>query len=394
MRAPVAIVVAAALALAAPAAAQRPRPPDRPPTSVVPTLTPNRIQIYNDYEVPETTLDAGDVVVHYVTGGINAPPLNDDDGDGIPDFVRRVGDAADNALAYYRARGFVPPAPDTGGPDARPDLYVSRFAPGILGVAFPAPAADGGAFVALANQLDPSIDVSFGSLWGTVAHELFHLVQFSYYGTREPTMPDWVSEGTAAGMESRVFPALADLVNRLQVSAWLRRPTVPLTVATGGAQLLWHFLDVRAPALLPAYLPLLARTDGTHAGTLLAQTYRRVTGGSFAPAFLDFAASLAARWPDTLGTTHAARGALAPFAAAFVPLRGRGVAVRVSPGGGAAVTYRCESPYAGRPARQITVGRRIPSPACPRGWQFADPLLVVANGTPGRALTYRATFSR
>jgi hypothetical protein len=234
MRAPVAIVVAAALALAAPAAAQRPRPPDRPPTSVVPTLTPNRIQIYNDYEVPETTLDAGDVVVHYVTGGINAPPLNDDDGDGIPDFVRRVGDAADNALAYYRARGFVPPAPDTGGPDARPDLYVSRFAPGILGVAFPAPAADGGAFVALANQLDPSIDVSFGSLWGTVAHELFHLVQFSYYGTREPTMPDWVSEGTAAGMESRVFPALADLVNRLQVSAWLRRPTVPLTVATGG----------------------------------------------------------------------------------------------------------------------------------------------------------------
>jgi hypothetical protein len=33
--------------------------------------------------------------------GIDTPPLNDDDADGIPDYVERVGEAADRSLTYY-----------------------------------------------------------------------------------------------------------------------------------------------------------------------------------------------------------------------------------------------------------------------------------------------------
>ena len=48
------------------------------------------------------------IVVHYVVLEINAPPLNDDDADGAPDYVENVGSAADRALAYYERRGLPP----------------------------------------------------------------------------------------------------------------------------------------------------------------------------------------------------------------------------------------------------------------------------------------------
>src|SRR5262249_1296737 len=152
-------------------------------------------------------------VVHYVAAGIDAPPLNDDDADGVPDYVERVGDAADTAIAYYERRGFLPVRQDEGGPDSRPDVYVSRFTPGCFGVAFPAADAEGGAFAVVSNALDPSPARSLGSLYGTVAHELFHLVQYSYFGTNmEPFMPAWAVEGSAAAMEGRVYPVLDDIV--------------------------------------------------------------------------------------------------------------------------------------------------------------------------------------
>ena len=46
-------------------------------------------------------------VVHYVVVGIDAPPLNDDDGDDVPDYVERVGAAADESIAYFERRGFT-----------------------------------------------------------------------------------------------------------------------------------------------------------------------------------------------------------------------------------------------------------------------------------------------
>ena len=151
------------LLAASPATAgtKRPRPSDVPGAQTA--VAPNDFQIFNDYASPERTYASRFVVVHYVVLGIDAPPLNDDDLDAAPDYVERVGDAADRALAYFEHRGFHAVLADTAGPDVRPDIYVSRFAPGTLGVAFPASRAEGGAFVVIANNLDPSAGRSFAA---------------------------------------------------------------------------------------------------------------------------------------------------------------------------------------------------------------------------------------
>ena len=127
-------IMAAALLVVAPApalAAKRPRP-RMSPAPAADQLAPNAIQVFNDYVTPARSYASRRAVVHYVVLGLSAPPLNDDDADGVPDYVERVGDAADTAIAYYERRGFAHILADTGGPDARPDLYVSRFARRLL----------------------------------------------------------------------------------------------------------------------------------------------------------------------------------------------------------------------------------------------------------------------
>ena len=84
----------------------RPRPSDVPAAAALASIAPSDVQLYNDYASPERTYISRSTIVHYVVVGIDAPPLNDDDANGTPDYVERVGDAADRALAYYERRGF------------------------------------------------------------------------------------------------------------------------------------------------------------------------------------------------------------------------------------------------------------------------------------------------
>src|SRR5687767_10604402 len=133
-------------------------------------------------------------VVHYVTTGPDAPPLDDVDASGWPDFVEEAARAADRALGYYRGRGFRPPTPDTGGPDAKPDIYV-RALDQAFGVAFSPTKSVKESFVIISPDLDPSLDRPSASLHVTVAHELFHLVQYAYVG--DGAFPAWAAEGTA-----------------------------------------------------------------------------------------------------------------------------------------------------------------------------------------------------
>ena len=286
-------IAAAALlaATSAPAtAAKRPRPTDVPPAQVVSAVAPNAFQVFNDYATPARSYASRRAVVHYVVLGVDAPPLNDDDADGVPDYVERVGDAADTSIAYYERRGFAPISADAGGLDARPDLYISRFAPGSFGVAFPSSDAEGGAFVAVSNALDPSAATSLGSLYGTVAHELFHLTQFSYLSPEaDPELAGWALEGMAAAMESRVFPELDDIVSSLQLRHWFASPQRSVTSQSYGSQLLWRFLDERQPRLLPAYLARSVRAHEDANGVSLVSTYERVAHAPFASVFGRFA---------------------------------------------------------------------------------------------------------
>lgn len=405
-------IAAAALlaATSAPAtAAKRPRPTAVPPAQVVSAVVPNAFQVFNDYATPARSYASRRAVVHYVVLGVDAPPLNDDDADGVPDYVERVGDAADTSIAYYERRGFAPISADTGGLDARPDLYISRFAPGSFGVAFPSSDAEGGAFVAVSNALDPSATTSLGSLYGTVAHELFHLTQFSYLSREaDPELAGWALEGMAAAMESRVFPELDDIVSSLQLRRWFAAPQRSVTSQSYGSQLLWRFLDERQPRLLPAYLARSVRAHEDANGVSLVSTYERVAHAPFASVFGRFAVWTADWYGGRLTPLrrlarrgHAA-GSVAPLAIHYLRLSRstRSVSLRFTRSRGeAALTYQVASDRPGEPAAfrrlraRLVKGGRDLTYAIPAPLRLSDrfdaPTLVVANGDATGRITYR-----
>ena len=403
------VVVALGLLLllsvsAANAASKRSRPSDV--VGAETSIAPNDFQVYNDYASPERTYSSRRVIVHYVAVGIDAPPLNDDDVDTVPDYVERVGEAADLALAYYERRRFRPPLPDEAGPDARPDLYISRFSPGTLGVAFPDSRAQGGAFAVVSNNLDPSAERSFASVYATVAHELFHLVQFSYFGRAEPVLPTWILEGTAAALETRVNTQLDDLVSTIQLRSWFSATERSMTERSYGAQLLWRWLDREQPRYLPALLSRLAAHPVEGEGQrVVASTYAQVAKHPFARAFHRFAVSVV-----TEDEIEPSRG---PDQAALAPLSVRYLRVAVPRGGraeltvtfgrgyaGAAATllYRIESDIAGEPARTRRITPRVSDGGRRLAFTVsAEPrssaILVLSNGA-ARATRYVVSARR
>jgi len=377
-------VAALGLLLLLPATADagtlRPRPNEVPRAETA--VAPNDFQLYNDYASPEWTYQAQRVVVHYVVAGIDAPALNDDDTDGVPDYVERVGDAADRSLAYYERRGFRAPLPDTGGPDRRPDIYISRFSPGTLGVSLPGGRAAGGAFVVVANNLDPSADRSFASLYATVAHELFHLTQFAYFGPdSDPPIPGWILEGTAAAMETRVYPELDDIVSTLQLRRWLTAPEQSMTTQSYGSQLLWLKVDREQPRFLPALLSALAARPISGQGErIVAATYARVAGRPFADAFHRFAVSVADRIDPVAAPRRAALGPLS-----LRVLRAPDGRVTVT-GAAATLVYRIEG-APGEWPRKRTVAPSRDGTFRVTTAPGKTALLVVSNGGE-RAISY------
>jgi hypothetical protein len=388
-------------ATAATAGVKRPRPSDVPAAET--SIAPNDFQLYNDYASPERTYSSRFVVVHYVVLGIDAPPLNDDDADSVPDYVERVGEAADRALAYFGRRGFRLPLPDEAGPDARPDIYVSRFSPGTIGVAFPAGRAEGGAFAVVSNNLDPSPERSFASIYATVTHELFHLVQFSYFGPdTDPAIPTWILEGTAAALETRANPELDDLVSTIQLGRWFSATERSMTTQSYGAQLLWRRLDTEQPRLLPALFARLAARpvtgEGQHA---VASTYARVAMEPFADAFHRFAVSVAADRADDIEPVRAPRrSVLVPLSIRYVritvPRIGRSPLTVTFPRGRAraatTLVYQLESDIAGEPARTRRIAPRVTDGGRTMAFTVAagprkSAVLVLSNGGE-RAVPY------
>ncbi|HSL66112.1 MAG TPA: hypothetical protein VK874_15765, partial [Gaiellaceae bacterium] len=381
------------------------------------SLAPTPLAVFNDYSTPARAHASARAVVHYVVLGVDAPPLNDDDGDGVPDYVEHVGAAADAAIAYFEQRGFRPIRPDRGGPDPRPDLYVSRFSPGMLGAAFPPSEAEGGAFAAVSNGLDPSGGVSFASVYGTVAHEVFHLVQFAYFGTGDaPAIPTWILEGSAAALESRVFPELVDGVSRIQLRRWLAAPHRSLTTQSYGAQLLWRRLDARHPRLLPALLArLAARPVAGEGAAALVETYRRATGHALGGAFHELAVDVTVDHADeltALGTVRRGTRASAAVPPLAIHLRRLSLPrsgpfelsvelARPSVALAASVVLQLESVYALEPPRVVRIAPRVSRggrtltltipPRVRRSGRLLAPFLVLSNGGAEAVGAYRVS---
>jgi hypothetical protein len=309
------------------------------------------------YATPEVAPYVGArAVVHYVTAGVDAPPLNDDDGSGVPDYVEQVSAAADTALTYYRSKGFKAPLADAAGPDTKPDIYIEALPPGAFGLTFAQKSAAGGTFVLVSPRLDPGRPKAFGSLSVTVAHELAHVVQFSYVG--DGSFPAWAAEGSAVALSMLVFPQVEDVVATQYLDAWLAQPWLPLyderfscTHCYGGAWW-WLYLSHLDRGVLQRYFAQLEADDqagkATRVGVKqLDAALHRSHAGSLHDVFTSFSVSLYRRGlplgaPYSLSASAKPRvtpvrgvfGLSAQYVPVHVPAKSRGVVVAVPYGGG------------------------------------------------------------
>ena len=226
-------------------------------------------------------------VVHYVTSGPAAPPLADANGNGVPDYVEAVGAAADRALLNYSRAGFKLPRPDNAGPDTKPDVYIDALPEGLYGYTLTQPHAEGGSFVLVSSKLDLSTTKPRGSVDITVAHERFHVIQFSYIVSDK--VPLWSSEGSATAMSMLVFPQVQDLALADYLGFWLKQPWRPLfderagcAHCYGGAWW-WLYLEHLSPKILPRYYSILGADDrrgvSTRIGMVLPRADMRITDG-------------------------------------------------------------------------------------------------------------------
>lgn len=138
---------------------------------------------------PEELLQADAFVIHWTRQGIDAPPLEDSDGDGVVDYVERIAASLDGARQAYLDAGWDPVRPDPSG-DPRLDLYVSEI--DAFGYAWVVPTDETSSCW---MQIDPAIaGLGDSGLESVVAHELHHCVQFGYQPYAEHR---WIYEATA-----------------------------------------------------------------------------------------------------------------------------------------------------------------------------------------------------
>lgn len=195
--------------------------------------------------------------VHYTTNPADraAVPTKDDSSDGIPDWVETTAHVADSAASVYEGLGYLINLSDGvagGGPEY--DIYlVDLGSSGVYGYTWP-----GDPHMQLDNDYADRIyeTRNESGLRVTLAHELFHAVQFTYWDGSDAV---WWQEATAVFMEDVLYPAIDDYVQYLVpqsgfVNTFFEDPSVPLHDNTPGeahvygAAVFCHFLNQSDPS--------------------------------------------------------------------------------------------------------------------------------------------------
>lgn len=211
---------------------RRPRPTDDP--------DPNR----NAYAVPEAPRSprcGPDFCVHWVAEGVDAPSLDDADGDGVPNFVGQVLKIAEHVHEVENGRlGWREPRSDgrKGGGHGKTDVYLSQIGGELFGYAAP----DRGqasrehriprrlhGYLVLDNDYSPFEfpgTAALDDLEVTLAHEYNHILQFGYDAFQDP----WFAESSATWMEDQVYNEIDDYLR--YVKRWVRRWDTPLTTSS------------------------------------------------------------------------------------------------------------------------------------------------------------------
>lgn len=190
------------------------------------------------------------VCVHWTATGGSAPPNGDRDGDNVPNQVEATLAAAVTSWkVIVKQLNFRAPLPDGrsryDGGNQKFDIYLantgSKEVAGYVASDDPRLRAksdyryrDVSAFMVVDNDFNAKQfpqGTSEGQLRTTVAHELFHAVQFAYDHAEDL----WFSEGTATWVEDRVFDG-PNLNRRSLRSSPLVYANVPLDTGRNGHQ--------------------------------------------------------------------------------------------------------------------------------------------------------------
>jgi hypothetical protein len=196
------------------------------------------------YTVAEATpICSANACIHYVTTTVDAPPSDDEDDDGVPDYIESVVATTDEVwdreiteYGYRRPKSDITSA--NNGGSALIDIYVAQLGDDRLygycttddpNASDPDyEAFDFSAYCVVDNdfavgEFPPPSAHGIAALQVTVAHEFFHAVQFAYDAAEDR----WFMESSASWMEDEVYDDVNDNLQYLSMSP-LSQPHVPL----------------------------------------------------------------------------------------------------------------------------------------------------------------------
>ncbi len=190
------------------------------------TATTRPINDYT-YDTP-----GGHFKIHYSKSGLDAvyQPTTDGNGNGVPDFVDGVAQAAEYVYnSQVNVMDFTaPPADDfyTEGGDARYDIYLKAVSSTFYGLAYPDVIVGDSftsiiatSFIVLDNDyrdIEAYKDRPLDAARVTLAHEFFHAVQFGIDFTEFDEGPNgtpdrpWWMEMSATWMEEHLYDGIND----------------------------------------------------------------------------------------------------------------------------------------------------------------------------------------
>ncbi len=192
--------------------------------------------------------------IHYELDGRHAVDPADEDGNGIPDYVDETAATLDRAWNLeVEQLGYRAPLEDGSvGGGSEYDIYITDLSgAGVYGYTLPELSGNTTpAYIEIDNNFTDAIysqTRGLDALHVTLAHELFHGIQFAYYAGRNGL---WWQEASATWMEEIAYPDVDDYLQ--YVPSVLHRPERALssgnfTVETRiyGSAIFAHFLAQR-----------------------------------------------------------------------------------------------------------------------------------------------------